>query len=204
MTILYPLRRNSQTANPVARIFMRSQHRWVENITLHRKFHLLVLVNIHIKYFEPSFNPNNMSLFHRSSELAQSSVTHQWQSSRPRPPWLCQPSSLCQPRWRTETLACSLTPPGDSSCANLEMTSEGLELEQRFLTGALGTFPFPMSWYHLAEKLLAAAVMWLCPNFCARYKMLVTASLFPFLWGLVKTQWFELNNRYFPFGSKNL
>lgn len=46
-------------------------------------------------------------------------------------------------------------------------------------------------------------MMWLCSNFCAKYKMLVTASLFPFLCGLVKTERFELNNiDLFPFGSK--
>ena len=66
------------------------------NIILHRKFHLLVLVNIHRKSFEPNFNPNTMSLFYRLSELAYGSMTHQWQRSMPKALRLCHPSSLTE------------------------------------------------------------------------------------------------------------
>lgn len=167
------------------------------NIILHRKFHLLVLVNVHRKYFEPNFNPNNTALFSRLSELAHGPVTTSGKDLCPSPCGYATPPLPLDglPGWRTGALACSVTPPGNSSCPHLEITLEGFGPEQRLLADAIDTFLFPMSQYHLAEKqLLAVAAMWLCSNFCVRYKTLVTASLFPFLWGLVKTKLFELSN----------
>lgn len=67
------------------------------NIILHRKFHLLVLANIHWKYFEPNFNPNHMSPLYRLRELAHGPTTHPRQRSMPKPPWLRQPSSPAEP-----------------------------------------------------------------------------------------------------------